>query len=98
MAAMPQRRPYSFSPDQTIIDFDAAPTPEPSAAVPQNIDEAPPAFSIGTGWIDTADRTRTWVLRDPHGTQMAEICTKRDAQKLADLLNRIFVTERSPTR
>ena len=85
---MPQRPPYATAPQQTVIDFDAPP-PKPRAAVPQEVAEpAPPDYSIAPAWIDTAGRTRTWALYNPHGTQLAEICTKRDANKLAALLSR----------
>ena len=86
--AMPSRR-ARYSTDQTAIDFDA-PAPEPVETI--SVDAAAdtqPGYSIKTGWIDTADRTRTWVLLNPHGTQLAEITTKRGVQKFADLLNRL---------
>ena len=43
--------------------------------------------TIAPGWIDTAKRTRTWVLLDESGKKIAEVTTKRAAQLLAQLLN-----------
>lgn len=75
---------------QTLSDRNK-PAAEPTS-VPS--ESTTPQFSIDLGWIDTAGRTRTWVLLNPHGTQMAEICTKRDALKLAAILNRVLENER----
>lgn len=47
-------------------------------------------YSTVPDWIDTAGRTRTWSLLDPNGAKVAEIATRRDAEKLADLLNRLL--------
>ena len=66
----------------------AAPAPE----------EAPDAFHIAPGWIDAQDRTRTWNLLDTNGGKVAEICAKRDAQKLADILNRVREANRGRSR
>lgn len=66
-------------------------TPEDHPEEPET-----PAYWIEPAWIDCAGRTRTWALKDPHGTQMAEICTKGAALKLADLLNRMM--EHGPER
>ena len=52
-------------------------------------EETPNAFHIAPGWIDAQDRTRTWNLMDKNGGKLAEICTKRDAAKLANILNRV---------
>lgn len=49
-----------------------------------------PDFTIAPAWINTAGRTRTWALKDPHGTQMAEITTKAAAIKLARLLSEVI--------
>ena len=92
---MPHHRP-PYDPHQAT----AKPTePAPSAAPPSRVAEpAPLAYAIEPAWIDTAGRTRTWALRDPHGTQMAEITTKSAAQKLAQLLNNVMGDERGPAR
>jgi hypothetical protein len=44
-------------------------------------------YTIERGWVDTADRRRTWQIIGPDGAKVAEITTKRDALKLVDLLN-----------
>ena len=92
---MPQRPPR-YDPHQAT----ATATEHPLPAVPSNkiAEPAPPAYAIEPAWIDTAGRTRTWALRDPHGTQMAEITTKSAAQKLAQLLNNVMGDERRPAR
>jgi hypothetical protein len=54
------------------------------------------AYTVEPGWVDTAGRTRTWVMRAPFGARMAEIVTKRDAEKMAALLN--GMKEGSPDR
>ena len=72
--------------EQTVMNYDA-PEPEPVAAVADQAAEAKPAYTIKTGWVDTADRTRTWKLLGPNGAHMAEISAKRDAQGMADFLN-----------
>lgn len=59
----------------------------PASAEPET---AMSGYTTVPDWIDTAGRTRTWSLFDPAGTKMAEICTKRDAEKLADLFNRLL--------
>ncbi len=101
---MPPRRAHYSTRDQTVIDFDA-PAPEPVEPVANDVvaersaaERSAPEYSVATGWIDTAGKTRTWLLRDPHGTQLAEITTKRDARKLADLLNRVMGDQCSPLR
>lgn len=88
LATMPSRR-ARYSTDQTAIDFDA-PGPEPVEAASNDVvtERSGPQYSIKTGWIDTAGKTRTWVLCEPTGVHLAEITTKRGATKLADLLNR----------
>ena len=90
IAAMKKRRPTYSTPDQTAIDFaapDLAPVEETSAdAVAEG---AVAGYSTAPGWIDTAGKTRTWVLYEPSGTKLAEITTKGGAEKLADLLNRV---------
>lgn len=92
---MSPRRPL-YDPHQTTTKPRRLP---PAASQPSVVAEpAPPEYHITTGWIDAADRTRTWLLKNPHGTQMAEICTKRDANKLATLLNRIMDDEHGPAR
>lgn len=92
------RRLHSHSTEQTIIDFDAPP-PEPVTLSSQQVAEPePPEYSVSPAWIDTAGRTRTWSLTDPHGTQMAEITTKRDAHKLAVLLSRVMGSGRGSSR
>jgi len=96
MAAMLRRRAtYNahaqvMTREQTAIDFDACP-PEPAPAVAdQPATEADPGYGIKTGWVDITGKTRTWVLCEPSGEKLAEITTKRDAQKLADILNRVI--------
>ena len=95
MAAMPQRRPL-YDPHQATTK----PSQPPRSAKPSNrvAESAPPEYAIEPAWIDTAGRTRTWALRDPYGTQMAEITTKTAAMKLAALLNSVIGDERDPTR
>lgn len=46
-----------------------------------------PAYHTLPAWIDGAGRTRTWALLDPAGAKVAEITTKRDAERLVDFLN-----------
>jgi hypothetical protein len=59
---------------------------------PEDHPEEPeiPAYGIEPAWIDCAGRTRTWALKDPHGTQVAVITTKGAALKLAALLSRVI--------
>ena len=49
----------------------------------------PAGYTTAAAWIDTAGRTRTWSLFDPMGERVAEVATKRDAEGLAILLNRL---------
>lgn len=70
--------------------------PEPAAgesAAPT----APPAYTTAPAWIDAAGRTRTWSLLDPAGTKLAEITTRRDAEKLAALLTRVLGRPATPS-
>lgn len=99
MAAMPDRR-APYDPHQASRPAKAsAPKPPPVPSPPSTVAEAaPPTYAIEPAWIDTAGRTRTWALRDPHGTQMAQITTKSAALKLAELLNRVMAAGRDPTR
>jgi len=93
MPADPSRRtaPYITSPE-TPREADRKPAP-PS---PWIAEAAPPEYSIEPAWVDTAGRIRTWALRDPQGAPMAEITTKRGAQQLAALLNRVTAPQREP--
>jgi hypothetical protein len=68
--------------EQCAIDFHAPAEPPVGQA-----EEPKPEYRITTGWIDTADRTRTWNLLDPQGTKIAEVATKRDGSNLASFLN-----------
>lgn len=61
--------------DETSAPAEASPEPDPLA------------YSTTPAWIDAAGRTRTWSLLDPAGGKVAEITTKRDAEKMADFLN-----------
>lgn len=49
-----------------------------------------PRYTTAPAWIDAMGRTRTWNLLDPSGEKMAEIATRRDAEKLAAIFNRIL--------
>lgn len=93
-AAMPQRHAF-YNAHQAPV---SASTPAPAALSNIVAEPAPPAYAIEPAWIDTAGRTRTWALRDPHGTQMAAITTKSAVLKLAELLNRVMGDERGPAR
>jgi hypothetical protein len=95
MTAMPQRHPL-YNAHQTTVSAGKAPAAAPPSSTVA--EPAPPAYAIEPAWIDTAGRTRTWALRDPHGTQMAEITTKSAAQKLAQFLNNVMGDERGPAR
>lgn len=66
----------------------ASQRPQPPAAETTNS-----GYSTAPDWVDTAGRTRTWSLLDPSGAKVAEIATRRDAEKLADLLNRLMPAE-----
>lgn len=76
---------------QTSLDVAAAPEPRqvepPTLPASNTIAERSPEYTTAPKWVDTAGKTRTWVLCDPEGGHVAEITTKRDAQRLADLLN-----------
>lgn len=77
----------------------SAPRTQSSVPPADTAAESPPAgYTTAPAWIDTAGRTRTWSLFDPSGEKMAEIATKRDAEKLAALFNRLMTREapRSP--
>jgi len=69
------------------------PAPHPAAptAAPQ-----PTGYTTAPAWIDAAGRTRTWALFSPAGERMAEIATRRDAEKLAELFNRLLICETPP--
>lgn len=95
MTAMTQRRPL-YNAHQTTASVSKAPPAAPPSTIVA--EPAPPAYGIEPAWIDTAGRTRTWALRDPHGTQMAEITTKSAALKLAALLNYVMDDERGQVR
>ena len=87
--------PYSTS-EQTTIEFPAsATTPVEEASTDAIAEDAAPEYSIATGWIDAAGKTRTWVLSEPSGVKIAAVTTKSGAKKLADLLNRAEAIERS---
>jgi|SRR5579871_2235119 len=98
---MPKRRAIYSTDYQTAIEF-PPPCPEPVAPAPTNaVAEATqePKYHTTIGKVDTYDnRTRTWILREPDGSKMAEITTKRDANKLADLLNRVMGGEHGQAR
>jgi hypothetical protein len=44
-------------------------------------------YTMIRGWIDTADRCRTWKILTPSGEVLAEITTKRATLRLLDMLN-----------
>lgn len=50
---------------------------------------ASPQYTTKPAKIDTAGRTRTWNLLTPNGDKLAEISAKRDAQRVAALLNQL---------
>lgn len=54
-------------------------------------------YHVAPAWTDTNGRVRTWSLRDPEGNPLADITTRRGAEKLADLLNRTVVASAVPT-
>jgi hypothetical protein len=95
LAAMPKRRaPYSTR-EQTVMDYDA-PALAPIKTVSSEVEEerSGPEYTIKTGWVDTAGKTRTWILCEPSGVELAAITTRSGAKKLADLLNRAESNER----
>jgi hypothetical protein len=47
-------------------------------------------YTTAPAWIDATGRTRTWNLFDPSGEKMAEIATRRDAEKLAAIFNQLL--------
>lgn len=66
------------------------PLPQPSKEVVEASAPRPKGeHTTAPAWIDAAGRTRTWSLLDPSGEKLAEIATKRDAEKMAALLNRL---------
>ena len=87
---MPKRASYTTTPQQTVpqtvLAFDEEPAAPPASTVAEHSE---PGYSTAPKWIDTAGKTRTWELRDPEGSHVAEITTKRDAEKLAKFLNGI---------
>ncbi len=44
-------------------------------------------YTLERGWIDTADRCRTWKILGPDGKPVAEVTTKRGGERLLALLN-----------
>lgn len=61
----------------------------------EGVDGASPrttSCSTAPAWIDTAGRTRTWALFDTAGERIAEITTKRDAERLAQFLTGLIRT------
>lgn len=70
--------------------------PAPPADEPET-SPAPDGYTTAPAWVDTAGRTRTWSLFNPAGEKMAEIVTKRDAEKLAALFNGLRGGERLQT-
>ena len=74
--------------DLTARDCPVRAPAQPVEPVADQADVEPqPAYRIKTGWVDSADRTRTWKLLGPQETKMAEITTKCDTQGMADFLN-----------
>ncbi len=69
------RNPFPQSP-KGVVDVPAPPTKAEHTTAP--------------AWVDAAGRTRTWSLLDPSGEKLAEIATKRDAEKMAALLNKLL--------
>lgn len=66
------------------------PVPPPVETVPE---PAPAGYTTAPAWIDITGRTRTWNLFGPAGEKLAEIATRRDAEKLAALFNRLMGRE-----
>ncbi len=80
---MPRRRAIYTT--DTIV-----PDPQHALAFPEIVPEpAPEGYHVVRGWISSAGRTRTWKLLDPSGCKVAEVMARRDAQRLADIFNRI---------
>ena len=79
----------SAQPAQAAPVYQATPQPQARPKSAPQPEPRPNAFHVTPGWIDTADRTRTWNLMDRNGGKLAEITTKRDAEKLANILNRV---------
>ena len=48
---------------------------------------ASPMYTMERGWIDCADRCRTWKILGPDGTPIAEVTTKIGAVRILALLN-----------
>lgn len=44
-------------------------------------------YTMERGWIDCADRCRTWKILGPDGTPIAEVTTKIGAVRILALLN-----------
>jgi hypothetical protein len=84
--AMPEHLFRRRGPDLRLISTDNASE--------DHADElSKPSHYVEPSWVDITGRTRTWALKDPHGTQMAVITTKSAALKLAALLNRVLEVE-----
>lgn len=92
----PRRRTAVYS---TTAD-PVAPPAVPKQLTPAAVDAVTPTaptYTTAPAWIDAAGRTRTWSLLDPSGTKLADITTKRDAEKLAALLTRVMGRPATPS-
>lgn len=92
----PRRRTAVYS---TTAD-PVAPPAAPKQSRPASVDAvAPtaPAYTTAPAWIDAAGRTRTWSLLDPSGAKLADVTTRRDAEKLAALLTRVMARPATPS-
>jgi len=49
-----------------------------------------PPYTVARAHIDGYGRTRTWSLKNPYGQKIAEITTKRAAERLAKFLTEVM--------
>lgn len=98
-SARPPQRPRRRTAVYSTTADPVAPPAAPKQSRPASVDAvAPtaPAYTTAPAWIDAAGRTRTWSLLDPSGAKLADITTKRDAEKLAALLTRVMGRPATP--
>ncbi len=84
------RRPAAVCSAAPAVSEPPSETQVPPPPVHPATDPELAGYFTKPAWIDTAGRTRTWALFAPSGERMAEIATRRDAEKLEKLFNRLL--------
>lgn len=74
-------------PRSSSVPASVPPTREPPSE--ERGEAALALYRTAPAWVDAAGRTRTWSLLDADGEKLAEITTRRDAERLATFLNQL---------